>query len=137
MKRFFLSSGLLSCLLLISSCATYHITTQSLVQQFADTRKEEKRSLILAFPIFLPGKVTGNNLREIKVLDENENVKIIPVTNHTGVRIYKKNGSKTTFYFDTLLIQDSTINGAQSHFLGGLYIHPINLNDIDKIELQR
>ncbi|MEY2830085.1 MAG: hypothetical protein RIQ33_1943, partial [Bacteroidota bacterium] len=44
--------------------------------------------------------------------------------------------SKTTFYFNTLLIKDSLITGKKDHFLG-VNIKPINLNNILKIELQR
>ena len=80
--------------------------------------------------------VTGNSLTEIKVLDQNNKEHTIPVTSHTGVRITKKDGTRKTFYFDTLLIKDSTINGKKSHFVG-LDIHPIKLDDIAKIELQR
>ncbi len=58
------------------------------------------------------------------------------MTNRTGVRITKKDGRRKTFYFDTLLIKDSTINGKKSHF-DGLDINPIKLDDIAKIELQR
>lgn len=130
-------SGLLilSCMLL-SSCATYHITTQSLLEQLADTQTEKKVNVIVAFPVFFPGVVTGNSLRQVKVLDKNEKECVIPVTNHTGVRITKKDGKRKTFYFDTLIIQDSTITGKNDHFIG-TNIKPINLNNIEKIELQK
>ena len=80
--------------------------------------------------------VTGNSLREIKVLNKNEKECVIPVTNHTGVRVTKKDGKRKTFYFNTLIIQDSTITGKNDHFLG-VNIKPINLNNIGKIELQK
>ena len=134
-KKFF--NLLLVCgVILLSSCATYHISTQSLLEQFANAKQETKINFIIAFPFFLPGVVNGNDLSEIRCLDKNNNEKTIRVTNHTGIRITKKNKTRKTFYFDTLIIQDSTINGAQSHFLG-LGIKPINLNDIEKIELQK
>jgi len=118
------------------SCATYHLTTESLLQQFADVKTETKTNFIFAFPLIFPGTVSGNSLTEIKVLDQNNKEHTIPVTNHTGVRITKKDGTRKTFYFDTLLIKDSTINGKKSHFVG-LDINPIKLDDIAKIELQR
>jgi len=122
--------------LLLSGCATYHLSTESLLEQFANTHPETKRNFIIAFPLIFPGSVTGNSLTEIKVLDDKNVVHTIPVTNHTGVRITKKDGTRKTFYFDTLLIKDSTINGKKSHFVG-LDIKPIKLDDILKIELQR
>lgn len=122
--------------LLLSSCATYHITTQSLLEQLAETQKEKKVTILIAFPLVYPGVVTGNSLREVKVLDKNEKECIIPVTNHTGVRVTKKDGTRKTFYFNTLLIQDSLITGKNDHFIG-VNIKPINLNNIEKIELQK
>lgn len=123
-------------LTLLSGCTTYNLSTQSLLEQFANTKTEKKENVVIAFPFFLPFEVTGNDLREIKCLDQNGKEVIIPVTNHTGVRITKKDGSRKTFYFDTLLIKDSTISGRKSHFIGA-EIKPISLNEIQIIELQR
>jgi len=122
--------------LFLSGCATYHLSTYSLLEQFADTQKETKVNVIAAYPIFFFGTVTGNNLSEIKCLDKNGQEHIIPVTRGTGIRITKKDGTRNTFYFDTLIIQDSTITGKKDHFFG-INVKPINLNDIEKIELQR
>jgi hypothetical protein len=121
---------------LLTGCATYHLTTQSLLQQFANTQKETKVNYIVALPLIFPGTVTGNTLQEIKVLDSNGKEQFIPVTNRTSVRITKRDGKRSTFYFDTLIIQDSTITGKKDHFFG-INIKPINLNSIEKIELQR
>ena len=122
--------------LFLFGCTTYHLATESLLQQFADVHPETKRNFIVALPLIFPGTVTGNSLNEVKVLDQNNKEHTIPVTNHTGIRITKKDGTRKTFYFDTLLIKDSTINGKKSHFVG-LVIKPIKLDDIAKIELQR
>ncbi len=122
--------------LLLSSCATYHMTTQSLIEQLADTQKEKKVTVLVAFPLFFPGVVTGNSLLQVKVLDKNGKECVIPVTNHTGVRLTKKDGKRKTFYFNTLIIQDSIITGKNDHFIG-TNIKPINLNNIEKIELQK
>ncbi len=121
---------------LMSGCATYHITTESLIKQLAETREEEKTTILIAPPIFVPFTVTGNSLYQIIVLDKNEMECVIPVTNHTGVRITKKDGTRKTFYFNTLIIKDSLITGKNDHFIG-VNIKPINLNSIDKIELQK
>jgi hypothetical protein len=123
------------CSFFLSSCATYHITTHSLLEQFASRQKETKVNYIVAFPIIFPGKVTGNSLRTLNVLDSKEQEKIIQVTHRTGIRITNKNGQRNTFYFDTLLIQDSTITGKKDHFFG-INAKPINLNHIQKMEVQ-
>ncbi len=115
------------------SCKTYHITPESLLQQLANTKKEKKHSLLT--PFFFPGTISGNSLTEVKVLDKTEREVTLYVTRRMGVRITKKDGKRKTFYFDTLLIQDSLITGKNEHFFG-TNIKPINLNNIAKIELQ-
>jgi len=123
-------------LMLLSACQTYHMSTQSLLQHLANTQSEKKINIIIAFPLVFPGIVNGNSLREVKVFDKNERECVLLVNNHTGVRITKKDGKRKTFYFDTLIIKDSTITGKNDHFFG-VSIKPINLNNIEKIELQR
>ena len=122
-------------LILLSSCETYHLSTQSLLEQLADTQKEKKINVIIAFPFFFPGVVNGNSLRQIKVLDQFEKEIVLSVSNRMSVRITKKDGERKKFYFDTLLVQDSTINGKNDHFFG-ININPINLNNIKKIEIK-
>src|SRR5664279_4490692 len=109
----------------LSVFAPYHLSTKSMLEQFANTHKQEKVNLLIAFPFFFPFEVTGNDLTEIKVLDKNNIENILPITHHTGVRITKKDSKKNTFYFDTLIIQDSTITGKKDHFIG-VNINPIN-----------
>ncbi|MEY4877113.1 MAG: hypothetical protein RL708_2262 [Bacteroidota bacterium] len=123
-------------ILLFNSCTTYHLSTQSLVQQLANTNKEKKVTLFIALPFFFPFIVNGNDLKEIKVLDKNGMEHTIPVTNHTGIRITRNDSTRTTFYFNTLMVKDSFITGKKDHFLG-INIKPINLNNISKIELQK
>ena len=135
MKKFYYA--IMSVCLLLCSCTTYHISTQSLLEQFANTQKETKVNILIAPPfVFFPGIVDGNSLREITVLDKKEQAHILPVTRRMGVKITQKNGKKTTFYFDTLLLQDSTITGNKTHFFTS-HIKPILFANISKIELQR
>ncbi|GAB4206841.1 MAG: hypothetical protein Fur0023_17100 [Bacteroidia bacterium] len=119
-----------------SACTTYYLTPESLVQQLAQTVPENKTTVIVAFPIILPFTVKGNSLKEIIVKDKNWNEVILPVTNRTSIRITEKNGKRTTFYFNTLIIKDSMITGKKDHFIG-INIKPININNIQTIELQR
>jgi hypothetical protein len=120
--------------LLLTGCATYHISTQSLVQQFANTQPEKK--YIYMYPGYIPFSVNGNSLQSITVLDKNGKETVIPVSNRTSVRITRIDSSRTTFYFNTLLIRDSTITGSKTHFFEA-HIKPIKLKDIAKIELQK
>src|ERR1700733_14180865 len=104
--------------LMLSGCATYHLTTQSLLEQFADSGTEKKVNYIVAFPFVFPGVVKGNTLRELKVTDAAGKEQMLHVTTRMGIRITTKGGKRNTFYFDTLLIQDSTITGKKDHFFG-------------------
>jgi len=123
----------------MSGCATYHITTDSLLRQFADTHPEMKVTNFMApgghVFLFFTAAVEGNNLRRITVLDKNNKDYVLKVTHTTSVRITQKSGNKTTFYFNTLLLKDSTITGNKTHFFK-YQINPIAFGDIEKIELQ-
>lgn len=130
------TSIILFVLIFLNSCATYHMSTESLLQQFVNTHHETKVTYVIVLPFFIPFTMTGNNLKQVKCKDKDGNEVLINVTNHTGIRITKKDKSRTTFYFDTLIIKDSIINGAKSHFMG-ISIEPINLNQIEQIELQK
>jgi hypothetical protein len=131
-KRHFLFGA--ACLLL-TGCATYQLSTESLVQQFANTQPEKKYIYTPSLP-FIPFSVDGNSLQSIKVLDKNGKETVIPVNNRTSVRITKTDSSRTTFYFNTLLIRDSTISGSKTHFFEA-HIKPLKLKDIAKIEIQK
>jgi hypothetical protein len=136
MKRSFIAFAVLG-LFLLSGCATYHISTQSLMEQFANSKKETKVTVLIAPPFFFfPGIVDGNSLRTITVLDSKGKEKVLNVTRRTGVKITKNNGKHTTFYFDTLLLKDSTISGCKTHFVNAK-IKPVRFADIRKIELQK
>jgi len=121
--------------LLLTGCATYHLSTESLVQQFADTKPEKKYAYEPTL-FFIPFSVTGNDLQTIKCLDKNGKETTIELTNRTSVRITLTDSSRTTFYFNTLLIKDSTISGSKTHFFTA-HIRPIKLRDVAKIELQK
>jgi len=130
-------SCLVALLLFCSSCATYHISAQSLLEQFADARKETKVTLLIAPPFFFfPGIVDGNSLRTIVVKDKDDKDYQLHINNRTGVRIRQKDGEHTTFYFNTLQIKDSVITGNKTHFVNAK-IRAIKLSNISKIELQK
>ena len=132
-----ITSTLAIACLLLSSCATYHLTTQSLLEQCATSPKQTKVNLLIAPPfVFFPGIVDGNSLTQLYCLDKNENEVMLPVTTHMGMRITQKDGKHTTFYFDTLLLKDSTVTGSKSHFIV-MKINPIKLANISKIEVQK
>jgi hypothetical protein len=125
----------LSAPLLLTGCATYHLSTESLVQQMADTKPEKKYTYLPSFP-FVPFSVEGNSLHQLKCLDKNGKETAIDVTNRTSVRMTLADSSRRTFYFNTLLLKDSTVSGSKTHFFE-MHIKPIKLKDVVKIEVQK
>ena len=124
-------------ILLLCSCATYHMTTQSMLTQFAQVHPEYKVTVLVAPPfVFWPGIVKGNDLSQVTVLDKRGKEVVLDVTNRTGIRFTVVDGSRTTFYFNTLLLKDSTVTGSRTHFFNW-QIKPIPFSTITTIELQK
>jgi hypothetical protein len=111
----------------LAGCSSYLVSTSSLSEQLSG-------NIVSKGYLLATGAVKGNDLKTIKCVDKNGKEKEITVTNRTGVRITKNDNSKTTFYFNTLLIKDSSIVGSKTHFFNDK-IKPIKLSDIRKIEI--
>ena len=136
MRKYLSSGALIFLAAFFSGCATYNLSTQSLLQQFANSGTEKKDIVLPVFPyMFFIHPVTGNDLRTLTCLDKNGKEKTIQITNRTGIRITKTDSSRTTFYFNTLLVKDSTITGSTTHFFNA-HVRPIGFNEIAKIEIQ-
>jgi hypothetical protein len=112
---------------LLTGCAAYQVSTSSLSNQL--TSNTVSKGYLLA-----KDAVKGNDLKTIKCIDKNGKEKEIVITNRTGVRITKNDNSKTTFYFNTLLVNDSSITGSKTHFFNAK-VAPIKFSDISKIEI--
>jgi len=111
----------------LTSCASYLISISSLSDQL--TGDMVSKGYLLA-----KEAVKGNDLKTVKCIDKNGKEKELTVTNRTGVRITKTDHSKTSFYFNTLLIKDSAIIGSKTHFFNDK-VKPIKFSDISKIEI--
>jgi hypothetical protein len=128
MKRLLYTVALIS-IVFLTGCASCMISTTSLAEQLnGDTVSKGY--------LFAKDAVKGNDLRAIKCIDKNGKEKMITVTNRTGVRITKMDNSKTTFYFNTLLIKDSAIIGSKTHFFNDK-VKPIKFSEISKIEIMQ
>ena len=126
---------LLAATLLLTGCATYHLSTESLVEQMANTQPEKKFIYAPSLP-FIPFSVEGNNVHQLTCLDKNGKEVTFEVSNRTSVRLTLADSSRTTFYFNTLLLKDSTISGSKTHFFE-MHIKPVKLRDVVKIEVQK
>ena len=111
----------------LTSCVSYMISISSLSQQL--TGDTVSKGYLLA-----KDAVQGNDLKTIKCVGKNGKEKEITITNRTAVRITKTDNSSTTFYFNTLLIKDSSIVGSKTHFFNGK-VKPIKFSEISKIEI--
>jgi hypothetical protein len=125
---------LMSAPFLLAGCATYHLSTESLVQQMADTHPEKKYIYAPYNPV--PYSVEGNSLHRLRCLDKHGRETTIDVTNHTSIRITLADSSHRNFYFNTLLLRDSTITGSKTHFFE-MHIKPVKLRDVTRIEVQK
>ena len=110
-----------------SSCTVYKVSSSSLSDQLNGNTVSKGY-----FPA--TKAVKGNDLQTIKCVDKSGKEKEIEVTYNTSVRIIKKDGSKTTFYLNTLLLKDSAIVGSKTHFFNA-QIKPIPLSAISSIEV--
>ena len=115
-------------LILLTGCEVYQVTTSSLAEQL--NGKTVNKGYLDA-----KDAVKGNDLKTVKCIDKDNKEKIIPVTNRTAVKITKKDNTSTSFYFDTLIIKDSSIVGSKTHFFNA-QIKPIKFSDISKIEIE-
>ena len=111
----------------LTGCASYQISSSSLSDQLTS-------NIVSKGYLFATDAVKGNDLKTIKCLDKNGKEKEIIITNRTGVRITKVDNTRKTFYFNTLLIKDSSIVGSKTHFFND-QIRPIKFSDIIKIEV--
>ena len=117
----------LSFVMILTGCATYQVSTTSLSEQI--NGDVVSKGFLLA-----ANAVKGNDLKVIKCVDKNGTEKEIIVTHRTGIKITKTDNSKTSLYFNTILIKDSSITGSKSHFFNAP-IKPINFSEISKIEI--
>lgn len=126
MKRYIIPFALLL-LVSFSGCAVYEISTNSLVTQLKNTGTEDKGFLS-------PGSVQGNTLQAVTCTDKHGKEVTLSVTNRTGVRITLTDHSRKTFYFNTLLVQDSAVYGSKTHFFNAS-VKPVKISNISKIQI--
>jgi hypothetical protein len=114
-------------IIFLTSCATYKISTTSLSEQL-------NSNIVSQGYLLAQNAVKGNDLKTVKCIGKGGKEIEIPVTNRTGIRITKNDNSKTTFYFNTLMIKDSSIVGSKTHFFNAS-INPIKFSEISKMEI--
>jgi hypothetical protein len=117
----------LLCSILLASCVTYKISISSLSNQL-------NSNIVSKGYLLAQDNVKGNDLKTIKCIGKKNKEIDIAVTNRTGVRITKNDSTRTTFYFNTLIIRDSAIVGSKTHFFNAT-TKPIKFSEISTIEI--
>ncbi|MFK5982372.1 MAG: hypothetical protein QM499_05600 [Flavobacteriaceae bacterium] len=123
-------------LFLILSCKTYTITTDSFREQMIKAKSEYMTEVEINNPLNWKNiKYTSNNIDRLIVLDKNGNSIYLNNSPSIEMRVTHRNGKKTIFYFDTVIIENDTLKGGRSRFIQKI-TKQIPMDSIVRIELQ-
>lgn len=140
MRRVRISLLIFFCVLCLSACTTYKMSSDSLKEQLGKIDKQNVRKVydfrLGILTALARGRQFNNGLTEIQCYDNHNNPTFLYVNPTTQIRITENNGKRQTFYFDTILsIDDSVVVGNKSHFVN-IPGHPVTFDSIAKVELQ-
>ena len=123
-------------LLLIISCKTYTIPTDSFRNQMINANSGNMKKVEINNPLTF-GKLTysANNIKSLIVIDKNGNELIKENKPSIEMRVTHINGKKYHFYFDTVILENDTLKGGRSRFIKSL-TRQIPMDSIVKIEVQ-
>ena len=116
---------------IITSCASYTVSKQSLIEQLQENHNIEQTRNVAS----IGTAYNSNSLSKIKCFDENGKEVIINANKNTTFAISNLSTGKTvTLYFDTVYLLNDSIVGLKSRILGGK--RSIALNDISNIQVK-
>jgi hypothetical protein len=122
------------CLIFFSSCKTYYISKDSLVEQFQGIDSLKFRDVVVKGPFGETYKYKANPITVIKCVDKNNNAAELINSPSIEMRV-THNSKKTILYFDRVYVSDSVLTGVASRFISSA-IRKIPLNEISRIEVQ-
>jgi hypothetical protein len=122
-------------IVLSTACKNYYLTTDSLKTQFRGIDSTRLRPVIVQGPMGGRFQYLANPIREIACVDKNGNAAQLINSPSIEMRISQADGKRSVFYFDRVLVTDSTLTGVQSRFISSIR-KTIRLKDIRKIEIQ-
>src|SRR5689334_10453492 len=116
------------------SCKTYYLSPGSLKEQFEGIDSSKLVDVETHGPLGEVYRYQANPIKVIRCVDSQG--RPVNITNGPAIemRITHQN-KKTIFYFDRVMVNDSTVTGVRSRFIGSLTA-TIPLKDISKIEVQ-
>src|SRR5258705_3546429 len=122
--------------LLLNSCTTYYMSTDSLKQQFAGVDSTKLKEVELeGGGILMPSgnSYLANPIKTINCTDKEGNPAKLENGPSIEIRFtYGQNNKRTIFYFDQIYVTDSTVTGVESRFIPSIR-KTIPLNSITKI----
>jgi hypothetical protein len=123
-------------LLLVSSCKTYLIPIDSFRVQLSNSKIASTQDVKINNPLFLSNiSYQANTIKYIKVVDKKGEKFSLRNSASIEMRVTRKNGKKTIFYFDTVTLQYNYLRGGRSRFIPSL-VKEIHIDSIAKIEIQ-
>lgn len=136
MKKLLIFTTLIAVMLLLFSCKTYTIPTDSFKQQMIKTDTRNMKEVEINNPLtFHNIKYHSNNINQIIVLDKDGKKMYLKNSPSIEMRVTHVNGKKYHFYFDTVILENDTLKGGRSRFIQGLS-REIPMDSIVKIEVQ-
>jgi len=120
----------------IFSRTTYTITPNSFKEQFDGINLESFKIVKVRNPMneFSPLVYKANQLKKIIVVDENTHRFILDNSPKLETRFTLKDGKKTTFYFDTIALENGFLIGEKSRMLP--ITGKVEFDAVEKIEIQ-
>jgi hypothetical protein len=118
----------------LSSCKTYYISTDSLKQQFSGIDSSTLKDVVVQGPGWQKIRYKANPITMIQCVDKNNQPFELPNGPSIEMRV-THDRKKSIFYFDRVVVNDSTLKGVKSRFFSSI-TQTIPLASITKIEVQ-
>jgi len=118
------------------SRTTYTITPESFKEQFDGVNLESFKEVKVRNPMneYSPLVYKANQLKKIIVVDENTHRVILDNSPKLETRFTLKDGKRTTFYFDTIALENGFLIGQKSRMIP--IAGKVEFDTIQKIEIQ-
>lgn len=128
--------SLLALVVLMISCKTYTITPENLKKQIIESNSNYLEDVKVNNPLsqFSNIKYQANSLKYLNVYDKNGSLSFLQNSPSVEMRVTQKNGKRKIFYLDTVTLENDTLKGSKSRFLG--LNDKIPFDQIIKIEVQ-
>ncbi len=130
-KIIILALGLLS---ILSGCTTYYIPVESFKKQISDIDAAQLRMVKTRGPVGDIAEYPANPIDKIQCVDKDGNETELQNSPSIETRITTADGKKTIFYFDRIYVENDTLMGFRSRFIG--LPTRIPLSEITKVEVQ-